>query len=88
MYAMVDIDPEGTGYTYFDAEECGFEAQLELFDYLRQRTNRLPVVIDHGDLMADPPGMLEKFCHAIGIPYDQSMVKFTVPLPPHANGLW
>ena len=88
MYAMVEVHPESTGYTYFDAEECGFEAQAELFDYLMERTNRAPVVVDHKDLMLDPRGTLEKFCEAMGIHFDPSMLEFTLPLPPHANGLW
>jgi hypothetical protein len=88
MYAMVKVHPDSTGYEYFDAEEMGFEAQLELFEYIKQRTNRTPVVVDHSDIMANPQGMMQKFCNAVGIDFDPSMLEFSVPLPPHANGLW
>jgi hypothetical protein len=88
MYSIVTMAPNATGYAYFDAEEVGYEAQLDLFRHLEKRTGKRPVVVDHADLMQNPRATLTKFCAALDIPFDPAMLMFTNPLPPHANGLW
>ena len=49
MYSIVALDPNSTGYEYFDSDEVGFESQL---DYLEQRLQRRPTVLDHQDSCA------------------------------------
>ena len=53
----------------FTRNEIGFDAQRALFDRLADKYAETPVVIDSDDLLADPPGMVAKYCAAIGIPF-------------------
>ena len=51
----------------FDERETGFADQRRLFDELTQRLGTPPPVIDSDDLMADPPGIVAAWCHAVDI---------------------
>jgi hypothetical protein len=88
MYAMVKLEPNSTGYNYFDSKEVGYEMQFELYHYLQKRLSKKPVVIEHADMVRDPASTLSKLCSALGIAFDSAMLRFSVPLPTHASGLW
>ena len=53
----------------FERNEIGFDEQRALFDRLADKLGHAPVVIDSDDLLADPPRMVEKYCHSIGVPF-------------------
>eukprot|EP00040_Diaphanoeca_grandis_P024194 m.132726 g.132726 ORF g.132726 m.132726 type:complete len:352 (-) comp29628_c5_seq2:182-1237(-) len=87
MYSIVAME-NGTGYTYVDPEEIGYEGQFEMFNYVTKHLRKKPVVLDHADLMRDPESALRTFCLALDLAFDPAMLTFTKPLPPHAHGLW
>ena len=51
----------------FDISECGFAEQRRLFDHLTELYGTPPPVIDSDDLLADPAGVVEAWCGAVGI---------------------
>ncbi len=53
----------------FLAEEIGFDVQRRLFDLLSERLGAAPPLIDSDDLLADPHGIVEAYCGAIGIDF-------------------
>lgn len=53
----------------FHEKELGFIEQRALFDRLCDQHGKAPPVIDSDDLLEDPHGLIEKYCHAVGIPF-------------------
>ncbi|MEL6279717.1 MAG: sulfotransferase family protein [Pseudomonadota bacterium] len=49
--------------------EYGFEEHRALFDQIAERNGETPPVIDSDDLLADPHGVVEAWCEAVGIPF-------------------
>ena len=56
--------------------DTGMAQQLEIFEFVRQRTGRVPVVIDTADLLHDPEGTLRALCAALGIEFDAQMLQW------------
>ncbi|XP_003727359.2 uncharacterized protein LOC100891115 [Strongylocentrotus purpuratus] len=51
----------------------------ELHDFwvhVRENLDPSPVVMESDDLLADPAGMLSKYCKAVGIPYNDSLLSW------------
>ena len=68
-------------------EMLGFEQLRRYFEYEAERTGGIPPVVDSDDILADPPGVLEKLCHALGIDWDPAMLRWE--RGPHpADGVW
>jgi len=53
----------------FDAGEVGFSEQRALFDLLTALHGTPPPVIDSGDLLENPQGVVKAFCEAVEIPF-------------------
>lgn len=53
----------------FHPVEVGFVEQRQLFDKLCDMLGEPPPVLDSDDLLEDPPRMVEKYCHAVDIPF-------------------
>ena len=53
----------------FVLEEVAFVEQRELFDRISEQLGHAPPVIDSDDLLENPQGIVEAYCHAVGIPY-------------------
>lgn len=71
----------GAKMDHMTLEDIGFPQQTALFDKLGG------IVIDSGDIRADPKGMLQKLCDAIGLAFDPAMLHW--PAGPRAeDGIW
>ncbi|MEO1231078.1 MAG: HAD family hydrolase [Myxococcota bacterium] len=68
-------------------EAIGFPIQVELFEEARTLTGEIPVVVDSDAILRDPPGLLERLCRAIDIPWDPAMLAWT-PGPKPEDGAW
>jgi hypothetical protein len=68
-------------------DETGLPRQVELFERERARTGRVPPVIDSGDVLRDPAGVLSALCSAIGVPYTERMLSWP-PGPRATDGVW
>ena len=53
----------------FVVNEIAFVEQRNLFDRLCDKLGKAPPVIDSDDLLEEPPGIVEAYCDAVGIPY-------------------
>ena len=60
----------------FDIRETAFAEQRELFDKLTNIHGAPPPVIDSDDVLADPHGMVEQWCTAVGIPFIASALSW------------
>ena len=54
----------------------GFIQQEELFKYIINQTHVLPPVLDAKDILLNPQKMLKKLCSAIGIQFDNKMLRW------------
>jgi hypothetical protein len=67
-------------------DDIGIKKSLELHQYLLKNGGNA-VVIDSGELLKDPPVMLEKLCQAIPVPFDASMLSWPAGARPE-DGVW
>ncbi len=68
-------------------EDTGLPQQVELFRLAADRLGHAPPVVDAGNLLADPAGVLAALCAALGVPYDDAMLHWSAG--PHAeDGVW
>ena len=59
-----------------------------IFDEAWAREGQAPLVIDANDLLADPPGVLSRFCAAVGIPFDPARPITWAPGKHEGDGAW
>lgn len=69
------------------AEDIGLPKALALFEQIRTQTGRTPLVLDSGDLLADPPGVLRVLCEALGISWNANMLHWPAGGIPE-DGVW
>lgn len=53
----------------FVLKEIAFIEQRQLFDRLADKLGEVPPVIDSDDLLENPLGIVEAYCHSVGIPF-------------------
>lgn len=82
---------EFRGLTH-DVEEgarlVGIPQLARIFDEAWAREGQAPLVIDANDLLADPPGVLSRFCAAVGIPFDPARPITWAPGKHEGDGAW
>ena len=69
-----------------DFADLGFDRQLEIFEYLFARGCD-PIVIDSGDILANPKRALRSLCKALGLPFDTAMLNWSTG-PKTFDGVW
>jgi hypothetical protein len=69
------------------ADELGLPQQVELFEAERARTGRVPPVVDSRDILEDPRGVLTRLCGAVGIEFDEAMLRWP-PGRRETDGVW
>lgn len=70
LYKMSTLQAAQTGWSSFDPREVGFREIKTLVDSLTQQTGKTPIIIDADELVANPAGVLEAFCQAMGLPWE------------------
>ena len=77
------------GYDGFDIQETlhGYHDLLKLYNLVKERLGRPPVVIDATDLQAYPDEMMKKYCDSIGIQYEPHMTTWE-PCPTPGLDIW
>jgi hypothetical protein len=71
----------------FALDATGLPQQVEIFDFVRRSTGRVPPVIDSADLLAAPEAMLRALCAALGIPFSERMLSWP-PGRRDSDGAW
>ncbi len=72
---------------HVELADTGYPAQLEIFERVLERTGSVPPVVDSGDLLADPAGVLAALCEALDVPYTDRMLDWP-PGPRPTDGIW
>lgn len=57
-------------------EHLGTARQREYFEIVADRLGHAPPVIDSADVLADPAGVLQRLCAALGITWDPAMLRW------------
>ena len=47
------------------------------YHLVRERLDPIPIVVDADDLLSDPKGIMQKYCEATGLPFEENMVAWT-----------
>jgi hypothetical protein len=71
----------------FELEATGLPQQVEIFEYVRHTTGRVPPVLDAADLLTAPEPMLRALCASLGIPFSVRMLSWP-PGPRATDGVW
>ena len=67
--------------------DTGLPQQVELFEAERKRLGRTPPVVDAKDVLVDPRRMLTAVCAALGVPFDEGMLRWERG-PRPTDGVW
>jgi hypothetical protein len=67
--------------------DTGLPQQVEIFRQVRERTGRVPPVLDSRDVLEHPRAMLEQLCAAVGVEFLESMLSWP-PGPRATDGVW
>lgn len=67
--------------------DLGLREQRRIFDHVRRRTGDVPPVLDSGDVLANPRGMLSLLCSRLGIAFDERMLQWPAG-PRPSDGVW
>jgi hypothetical protein len=68
-------------------DATGLPQQVEIFEWVRARTNKAPPVIDARDVLEDPRRMLELLCESLGVAFTEAMLSWP-PGPRESDGIW
>jgi Sulfotransferase domain len=68
-------------------EDLGFVQQVEIFDWVREKTGETPPVIDARDVLQDPEKTLRLLCRAVGVDFDNAMLSWSPGLR-ETDGVW
>ncbi|MEO3844684.1 MULTISPECIES: sulfotransferase family protein [unclassified Streptomyces] len=60
----------------FTAGDLGYDAMVDIFRWIGDRTDQEPLVVDASDVLADPEGQLRALCRALGVDFQMSMLSW------------
>ena len=61
----------------FDDYNDGFQELYEMYETIRLNVDPHPLVIDADDLLADPKGIMQRYCEATGLTFNEGMLTWT-----------
>ena len=67
--------------------ETGLPQQVEIFERTVRRTGKTPPVLDARDVLDAPRESLTKFCAALGLPFEETMLSWK-PGRRDTDGIW
>ena len=68
-------------------EDLGFMQQVEVFNFVRNRTKSIPPVVDAKDVLENPERTLRLLCNAVGVDFNKSMLSWPPGLR-ETDGIW
>ena len=77
-------DKEGrssSSSTYFNPDEVGFQELDALVDVVTVQLGQPLILVDADDLLADPAGILEAWCDAVGLPWEAGITSWEAGMP-------
>jgi hypothetical protein len=67
--------------------DTGLVQQVEIFERVRERTGKVPPVIDSRDVLEDPQGVLGRLCQVLGLDFLPEMLSWP-PGRRETDGIW
>ncbi|SRR6266404_3513948 len=68
-------------------EDLGFVQQQKIFNFVREQSDAVPVVVDARDVLQNPEHILQLLCEAIGVEFDKAMLSWPPGLR-ETDGVW
>jgi Sulfotransferase domain len=68
-------------------EDLGFVQQVEIFDFVRARTNSVPPIIDAKNVLENPERTLRLLCDAVDVAFSSAMLSWPPGLR-DTDGIW
>ena len=65
-----------------------FRDIYDVWQHVRKNANAEPIVIDADDLLTKPAEVLSKYCNAVGLPYDESLLNLSSPSDLDVFKIW
>ena len=81
LTSLIEILPRPT------VLDTGLPQQVQIYDWVRQRTNRTPPIVDSRDILENPRGVLTRLCAEVGLSFTEEMLSW----PPgfrSTDGVW
>ncbi|KAJ7365901.1 hypothetical protein OS493_002631 [Desmophyllum pertusum] len=72
----LSTNPELAGWDYFDPAEAGFRQLLELYEFIERHVHKDPVVVDADDLLKFPNEIMQSYCEAVDLQFDEHMTSW------------
>ena len=69
-------NPKLTGWDYFDPAEAGFRQMAELCDFVERHIHSNPIVVDADDLLDYPSEVMQSYCEAVGLEFEENMTSW------------
>ncbi|UTW62311.1 sulfotransferase family protein [bacterium SCSIO 12741] len=66
--------------------DIGVQREWELYEYLKNK-GKNPLVLDSGQLLKDPEGVLRRLCEGLNIPFDPNMLSWPAGARKE-DGIW
>ena len=68
-------------------DDLGWQRQVEIFERTRERTGRVPPVLDARDVQNNPRELLAALCDAVGVAFTEKMLSWP-PGRRETDGVW
>jgi hypothetical protein len=68
-------------------EDTGLRQQLDIFNWVRERTGKIPPVVDARDVLEDPPRLLRLLCDSLNVDFTDAMLSWPAG-PRQTDGVW
>jgi hypothetical protein len=68
-------------------EDTGLPQQVDIFQWVRRRTGRVPPILDADDVLKNPEQALRSLCNALDVDFSPAMLSWA-PGPRASDGIW
>lgn len=68
-------------------DDLGFVQQADIFDWVKEKTDQRPPIVDAKDVLENPERMLRLLCEAVGVEFDKAMLSWPPGLR-DTDGIW
>jgi len=68
-------------------EDTGLPQQIEILEFVRRKSGKMPPVLDARDVLTDPARMLRLLCAALGVPFAEAMLSWPAGRR-ETDGIW
>ena len=70
-----------------DMQDIGLKTELELYQWLTQQVGNPPVILDSGEVLKNPEGVLKQLCKVLEMDWDKNMLHWPIGARPE-DGVW